>query len=43
VVGRATGDNDLETEGKAERALGHLKRTGEKVKDAARSAVEDQK
>jgi uncharacterized protein YjbJ (UPF0337 family) len=43
VVGRATGDKDLETEGKAEQVVGHLKQAGEKVKDAARSAVDDQK
>ena len=43
VVGRATGDRDLETEGKAEQVVGHLKQAGEKVKDAARSAVDDQK
>ena len=43
VVGHATGDKDLETEGKAEQVVGHLKQAGEKVKDAARSAVDDQK
>jgi uncharacterized protein YjbJ (UPF0337 family) len=42
-VGRATGDKDLEAEGKAEQVVGHLKQAGEKVKDAARSAVDDQK
>jgi uncharacterized protein YjbJ (UPF0337 family) len=39
VVGRATGDKDLESEGKADQVAGHLKQAGEKVKDAVRSAV----
>jgi uncharacterized protein YjbJ (UPF0337 family) len=39
VVGRATGDKDLETEGKADQVAGHLKQAGEKVKDAVSSAV----
>jgi uncharacterized protein YjbJ (UPF0337 family) len=43
VVGRATGNKDLESEGKAEQVVGHLKQAGEKVKDAVRSAVDDQK
>lgn len=44
AVGRATGDKDLETEGKADQVLGHLKQAGEKVKDAVRSTVpHDQK
>jgi uncharacterized protein YjbJ (UPF0337 family) len=43
AVGRATGNKDLESEGKAEQAVGHLKQAGEKVKDAVRSAVVDQK
>ena len=30
VVGRATGDKDLQTEGKAEQVVGHLKQAGEK-------------
>ena len=30
VVGRATGDRDLETEGKAEQLVGHLKRRAKK-------------
>ena len=30
VVGRATGDRDLETEGKAEQVVGHLKRRAKK-------------
>ena len=37
------GDKDLETEGKAEQVAGHLKQAGEKVKDAVRSVVDDQK
>ena len=36
VVGRATGDKDMETEGKADQVVGHLKQAGEKVKDAVR-------
>ena len=34
----STGDKDLETEGKAEQVVGHLKQAGEKVKDAVHSA-----
>jgi uncharacterized protein YjbJ (UPF0337 family) len=43
VVGHATGNKDLESEGKAEEVAGHLKQAGEKVKDAVRSVVDDQK
>lgn len=43
VAGRVTGDKDLQSEGKAEQAVGHLKQAGEKVKDAVRSAVDDHK
>jgi uncharacterized protein YjbJ (UPF0337 family) len=43
VVGRATQNKDLESEGKADQFVGHLKQAGEKVKDAVRSAVDDQK
>jgi uncharacterized protein YjbJ (UPF0337 family) len=43
VAGRATGNKDLESEGKADQVVGHLKQAGEKVKDAVRSAVDDQK
>jgi len=32
-LGRATGDADLEAEGKADQASGNLKQAGEKVKD----------
>ena len=39
VVGRATGDKDLESEGKADQAKGHLKQAGEKVKDAVGSVI----
>lgn len=39
VVGRATGNKDLESEGKADQVVGHLKQAGEKVKDAVSSAV----
>jgi uncharacterized protein YjbJ (UPF0337 family) len=35
-VGRATGDRDLEAEGKKDQAKGSLKQAGEKVKDALR-------
>jgi uncharacterized protein YjbJ (UPF0337 family) len=38
-AGRVKGDKDLESEGKAEEVLGHLKQAGEKVKDAVRSSV----
>ena len=43
VAGRATGDKDLETEGKTEQVLGHLRQAGEKVKDAVRSGLPDEK
>jgi uncharacterized protein YjbJ (UPF0337 family) len=32
-VGEATGDRDLQAEGKADQASGNLKQAGEKVKD----------
>ena len=32
-TGRATGDEDLEAEGKVDQASGNLKQAGEKVKD----------
>ncbi len=41
VVGRAKGDPEMETEGKVEQVLGHLKQAGEKVKDAVRSGSPD--
>lgn len=34
AVGKATDDEDLETEGKVDKAKGSLKQAGEKVKDA---------
>jgi uncharacterized protein YjbJ (UPF0337 family) len=43
VVGRVTGDKDLESEGKAEQVVGHLKQAGEKVKDAVRSGLPNEK
>jgi uncharacterized protein YjbJ (UPF0337 family) len=43
VAGRVTGDKDLESEGKADQVVGHLKQAGEKVKDAVSSAVPDKK
>jgi uncharacterized protein YjbJ (UPF0337 family) len=36
AVGRASGDKDLEAEGKADRVSGNLKQAGEKLKDAAK-------
>ena len=33
-VGQSTGDADLETEGKKDKAVGSIKGAGEKVKDA---------
>jgi uncharacterized protein YjbJ (UPF0337 family) len=39
VAGRATGNKDLEDEGKVEEVVGHLKQAGEKVKDAVRSGT----
>jgi len=35
-AGRATGDRDLEAEGRADQTGGKLKSAGEKVKDAAK-------
>lgn len=43
VVGRVTGDKDLESEGKSDQFVGNLKQAGEKVKDAVRSAVSHNK
>jgi uncharacterized protein YjbJ (UPF0337 family) len=43
VVGRATGDKDLEREGKADQAVGHVKQAGEKVKDAVHSVLPNDK
>lgn len=34
AVGKASGDEDLEAEGKADQTKGSLKQAGEKVKDA---------
>lgn len=34
TVGKATGDQELEAQGKADQAKGNLKQAGEKVKDA---------
>jgi uncharacterized protein YjbJ (UPF0337 family) len=36
-AGRATGDESLEAEGRADQASGSVKQAGEKVKDAAKS------
>jgi uncharacterized protein YjbJ (UPF0337 family) len=36
-AGRASGDRDLEAEGRADQSKGNLKQAGEKVKDAFRS------
>ena len=36
AAGRASGDKDLEAEGKADRVRGNLKQAGEKLKDAAK-------
>ena len=43
VVGRVSGDKDLENEGKADQVVGHLKQAGEKVKDALRSGAANSK
>lgn len=37
TVGRATHDDGIELEGKAEQMAGHLKQAGEKLKDAFKS------
>ncbi|MGC8513639.1 MAG: CsbD family protein [Acidimicrobiales bacterium] len=34
TVGKATGNDDLEAEGKSDKAKGNIKQAGEKVKDA---------
>ena len=39
VVGHATGNRDMEAEGKIEQVLGHLKQAGENVLDAVHSAI----
>lgn len=38
-VGEATGDPDLEAEGKLDQASGQAKQAGEKLKDAARDIL----
>jgi uncharacterized protein YjbJ (UPF0337 family) len=43
VAGRVSGDQDLENEGKADQVVGHLKQAGEKVKDAVRSGLPNDK
>jgi uncharacterized protein YjbJ (UPF0337 family) len=37
-VGRASGDRDLEAEGRSDRAKGSIKQAAEKVKDAVKGA-----
>ena len=39
-VGRATGNDELVAEGRAEQAEANVKQTGEKVKDAAGDAAD---
>jgi uncharacterized protein YjbJ (UPF0337 family) len=41
ATGKATGDEHLQDEGKAEQMIGHLKQAGEKVKDAFEAATKD--
>lgn len=41
AVGKATDNERLEAEGKADQGKGHIKQAGEKVKDAVRSIVKD--
>ncbi len=36
TLGKATGDQELEAEGKGDQAKGNLKQAGDKVKDAFR-------
>ena len=38
-VGRATDDEQLESEGRADQSKGNLKQAGEKAKDAVRGAL----
>jgi uncharacterized protein YjbJ (UPF0337 family) len=38
-VGRATDDEELEAEGRADKSKGNLKQAGEKAKDAVRGAI----
>ncbi len=39
AAGRATGDQELEAEGKADQVSGNIKQAGEKLKDAARDVL----
>lgn len=41
AAGRATDDEQLEAEGKADQASGDIKQAGEKAKDAVRDIVKD--
>ncbi len=39
AAGKATGDVDLEAEGRAEQVSGNIKQAGEKLKDAVRGVT----
>lgn len=39
AAGRVTDDRELEAEGQVDQAKGHLKQSGEKVKDAVKDIV----
>jgi uncharacterized protein YjbJ (UPF0337 family) len=41
TAGKATGDESLEAEGKADKAKGNLKQAGEHVKDAVKNVAKD--
>ncbi len=41
TVGHAVGNEDLEAEGRADQAKGHLREAGEKAKDAAKDIFKD--
>ncbi|MGQ0716002.1 MAG: CsbD family protein [Pseudonocardiales bacterium] len=41
AAGKATDDEQLEAEGKADQASGDIKQAGEKAKDAVRDIVKD--
>jgi uncharacterized protein YjbJ (UPF0337 family) len=40
-VGRATGDDSMEAEGRVDEGKGNIKQAGEKVKDAAKGVFGD--
>ena len=41
ATGKATGDRDLQAEGKTDQAVAEVKQTGDKAKDAVNDAADD--